>query len=75
MICLVRAKKLPIFGLPIAVKKFELIGWVMTPDYVIDEMEHNGKKFRRKKLSRIMIRYVAPVLMFILFLQSTGILL
>ena len=52
-----------------------LIGWVMTPDYVIDEMELNGEKFRRKKLYRIMIRYVAPVLMFILFLQSTGILL
>ena len=52
-----------------------LIGWVMTPDYVIDEMERNGEKFRRKKLYRIMIRYIAPVLMFILFLQSTGILL
>ena len=26
MICLVKAKKLPRFGLPIAVKKFELIG-------------------------------------------------
>ena len=51
-----------------------LIGWVMTPDYVTDEMERNGEKFRRKKLYRIMIRYVAPVLMFILFLQSTGIL-
>ncbi|MCI5805405.1 MAG: sodium-dependent transporter [Clostridium sp.] len=51
-----------------------LIGWVMAPDYVIDEMERNGEKFRRKKLYRIMIRYVAPVLMFILFLQSTGIL-
>lgn len=51
-----------------------LIGWVMTPDYVIDEMERNGKNFRRKKLYRIMIRYVAPVMMFILFLQSTGVL-
>ena len=51
-----------------------LIGWVMTPDYVIDEMERGGEKFRRKKLYCIMIRYVAPVLMFILFLQSTGIL-
>ena len=51
-----------------------LIGWIMTPDYVIDEMERNGEKFRRKKLYRIMLRYVAPVLMFILFLQSTGIL-
>ena len=51
-----------------------LIGWVMTPDYVIDEMERNGSRFRRTKLYRIMIRYVAPVMMFILFLQSTGVL-
>ena len=51
-----------------------LIGWVMTPDYVIDEMERNGSRFRRKKRYRIMIRYVAPVMMFILFLQSTGVL-
>lgn len=51
-----------------------LIGWVMTPDYVIDEMERGGETFRRKKLYCIMIRYVAPVMMFVLFLQSTGIL-
>lgn len=51
-----------------------LIGWIMTPDYVIDEMERSGEKFRRKKLYGIMIRYVAPVMMFVLFLQSTGIL-
>ena len=50
-----------------------LIGWVMTPDYVIDEMERGGEKFRRKKLYCIMIRYVAPVMMLVLFLQSTGI--
>ena len=51
-----------------------LIGWVMTPDYVIDEMQRNGENFRRKKLYRVMIRYVAPVMMLVLFLQSTGIL-
>lgn len=51
-----------------------LIGWIMTPDYVIDEMARGGEKFRRKKLYCIMIRYVAPVMMFVLFLQSTGIL-
>ena len=51
-----------------------LIGWVMTPDYVIDEMQRGGKTFRRKKLYRVMIRYVAPVMMLVLFLQSTGIL-
>ena len=51
-----------------------LIGWIVTPDYVIDEMERNGEKFHRKKLYCMMIRFVAPVMMFILFLQSTGIL-
>lgn len=51
-----------------------LIGWVVTPDYVNEEMERNGEKFRRKNIYRIMIRYVAPVMMFVLFLQSTGVL-
>ena len=51
-----------------------LIGWVMTPAYVIDEMQRNGETFRRKKRYRVMIRYVAPVMMLVLFLQSTGIL-
>lgn len=58
----------------IALLSTVLIGWVMTPDYVIDEMERNDETFRRKKLYRVMIRYVAPVMMFVLFLQSTGIL-
>ena len=51
-----------------------LIGWGLSPDYVIDEMQRNGETFRRKKLYRVMIRYVAPVMMLVLFLQSTGIL-
>ena len=51
-----------------------LIGWIKTPDHVIDEMESSGDTFHRKKLYRVMIRYVAPVMMFVLFLQSTGIL-
>lgn len=51
-----------------------LIGWVKTPDYVIGEMERNRETFRRKKLYIVMIRYVAPVMMLVLFLQSTGIL-
>lgn len=51
-----------------------LIGWIATPDYVTDEIERDGYKFNRKKLYRVMIRYVAPVMMLVLFLQSTGIL-
>ena len=51
-----------------------LIGWIKKPDYVIEEMEQNGHTFRRKRLYRVMIRYVVPAMMLILFLQSTGIL-
>lgn len=50
-----------------------LIGWIVTPDYVTEEVERGGRTFRRKKMYRIMIRYVVPVVMLVLFLQSTGI--
>ena len=52
-----------------------LIGWVKSPKYVADEMERGGYKFRRKRMYYVMIRYVAPVMMLVLFLQSTGCLL
>ena len=51
-----------------------LIGWVKTPEYVIGEMELGGCPFRRKRVYNVMIRYIAPIMMLILFLQSTGIL-
>ena len=51
---------------------------VLTPWAVsythLDVYKRQGKTFRRKKLYRVMIRYVAPVMMLVLFLQSTGIL-
>lgn len=50
------------------------IGWVMKPKWIIDEMEASGHTFGRKKLYAFMIRYVAPVMMAVLFLQSTGLL-
>lgn len=48
------------------------IGWIIKPDWIIDEMERGNKKFARKKLFVIMVKYFLPVIMFILFLQSTG---
>ncbi|MBQ7447666.1 MAG: sodium-dependent transporter, partial [Eubacterium sp.] len=51
-----------------------LIGWIVTPKWVIDEMELTGDVFRRKKLYYIMVKFVMPVMMAALFLQSTGIL-
>lgn len=50
-----------------------LIGWVVGPKYIIKEVERNGEHYRRAKLYSFMIRYVVPVVMFILFLVSTGI--
>lgn len=51
-----------------------LIGWVVGPDWIVEEVEYGGRKFGLKKLYAIMIKYVVPVIMFILFLQSTGLL-
>lgn len=51
-----------------------LIGWVVKPDWIVSEMERNGEKFGRKKIYIVMIKYITPVIMFVLFLQSTGIL-
>ena len=50
-----------------------LIGWVKSPNYVIEEIESSGAAFRRKRLYAVMVRFVVPVMMLILFLQSTGI--
>ena len=50
-----------------------LVGWLVKPRWIIDEMESTGDRFYRKKLYVIMIKYVVPVVMVILFLQSTGI--
>lgn len=58
----------------IALLSSVLIGWIMKPAWIAEEMERGGKVFRRKKLYTVMIRYVMPVIMLIIFLQSTGIL-
>ena len=50
------------------------IGWVVKPAWIAEEMELGGCRFGRKKLYGVMIRYIAPVIMAILFVQSTGLL-
>lgn len=48
------------------------VGWVIKPAWIEEEMESNGHIFKRKKLYSFMIRYMAPVIMAVLFLQSIG---
>lgn len=50
-----------------------LIGWVVKPKTIIDEVEKNGVKMGRKKLYIVMVKFIAPILLVILFLTSVGI--
>ena len=49
-----------------------LIGWVVKPKVVIDEVEKSGCKFGRKWLYVPMIKIIAPILLIILLLKSAG---
>lgn len=51
-----------------------LVGWIIGPKIILDEVGKNGCQFRRKKLYITMIRYIAPILLLTLLLKSLGIL-
>lgn len=50
-----------------------LVGWILKPDVVINEIEKTGTGFGRKKLYIVMIKFITPVLLFILLLKSLGV--
>lgn len=50
-----------------------LIGWVVKPETVIDEVTRNGEKFRRKELYTVMIKVIVPLLLALLLLQAFGV--
>lgn len=58
----------------VAIGTCVLIGWIVKPKTVIDEVEKTGCKFGRKKLYIVMVRYIAPILLVVLLLKSLGIL-
>ncbi len=51
-----------------------LIGWVVKPKYIIEEIEKTGARFQRKQLYIVMIRFIAPILLLLLFCKSIGLL-
>ena len=51
-----------------------LVGWVVKPKFVIDEITKNEEKFGRKGLYIVMIKFISPVLLLVLLLMSFGIL-
>jgi len=49
-----------------------LVGWGVGPQVIIDEATKNGERFPRQQGFRVMIRYIAPVLLLILLMKSLG---
>ena len=56
----------------IAIGTCILVGWVIKPKVIIDEICLNGYNFWRKQIYIVMIKYVAPIMLFILFLGAFG---
>jgi len=51
-----------------------LVGWVVKPGTVLDEVKLGGLHFSREKLYVVMVKYITPVLLAFLLLQSVGLL-
>ena len=49
-----------------------LVGWILKPKTIIDEATKNGERFGRKWLYTVMVKFVAPVMLFALLLGSLG---
>ena len=58
----------------VAISTCIMVGWVLGPDTIINEVTKSGAKFSRKGLYIVMVKYATPILLFFLLLQSLGIL-
>ncbi|MCQ2553593.1 MAG: sodium-dependent transporter [Clostridia bacterium] len=54
----------------VAIATCIMVGWVVKPKTVIDEIEKTGAKFSRRTLYVVMIKFITPLLLIILLLQS-----
>ena len=57
----------------VAIATCILIGWVVKPKTIVDEVTVNGEKFSRRQLYNVMVKFVTPVMLLFLLLQSLGI--
>ena len=49
-----------------------LIGWIAKPKYIIEEVKKSSTSFKRAGLYTVMVKFVAPVMLLVLFLKSLG---
>ena len=50
-----------------------LIGWVVKPKKIVKEIQRNDEPFRRRPLYIVMIKFVAPILLFFILLTNFGV--
>ncbi len=50
-----------------------LVGWIVKPKDVIDEVKVNGEKFGREGLYKVMVKFAAPVCLIIIFISAFGV--
>ncbi|MBE5907132.1 MAG: sodium-dependent transporter [Lachnospiraceae bacterium] len=58
----------------VALAECVLVGWVLGPSTIEDEITKSGCTFGRKTLYELMVKFIAPILLFILFLRAAGVL-
>ncbi len=46
-----------------------LVGWIVKPKTVTDEIKINGEKFGREKLYNVMIKFIAPIFLILIFVS------
>ncbi|MBE7016691.1 MAG: sodium-dependent transporter [Ruminococcaceae bacterium] len=63
-----------IFMPVVAIASCILVGWIIKPKSIIEEVTFGGLKFGRKGLYSVMVKVVAPIMLLLLLLQALGIL-
>lgn len=58
----------------VAISTCILVGWVLKPKSIIDEVTLGGMKFGREKLYVVMVKFVTPVMLLLLLAQALGLL-
>ena len=58
----------------VAIATCILVGWVIKPQTIIDEITLGGVRFRRRGLYVAMVKYITPVMLAVLLAQSLGLL-
>jgi len=59
----------------VAIATCILVGWVIKPQAIIEEVTHGGISFGREKLYVVMVKFVTPIMLALLLLQSLGLFL